>query len=222
MGGSSYYNSMQFGMNKRFSHGLQMQFAYTFSKQLERLRYIETSDPKPSQMTGQFDNPHRVSTGIIYELPFGTGKMKSSVSAVNKIIGGWQWSSMYIYQTGAAVGLPAVVATGVSPETSNPTIDHWFNGDSMKVMPAFTARRIPFYWNGLRVPPINNWDMGFIKNTMVYKERMKLQFRFEMINAFNRVWFGGLQTGVTASTYTQLTGQSNQPRNIQLGMKLNF
>ncbi len=224
MGGSSYYNSLQFSAVKRFSHGLNAQFAYTFSKQLEKLRYIEVSDPALSQMTGQFDNPHRVSMAIIYELPFGSGKrLKSGVSALNRVIGGWQWSSIYIYQTGQAVALPAnVVATGVAPDTGNPTIDRWFNGDSMKVMPAFTARRLPFYWNGLRVPAINNWDMAFIKNTAIYQERVKLQFRFEMINAFNRVWFGGLNTSVTNPTYTQLTGQANQPRNIQLGLKLNF
>src|SRR5207248_29220 len=130
-GGSSYYNSVQIGMNKRFSHGLNMQFAYTLSKQLEKLRYIEPSDAAPSQMTGQFDNPQRV-------------------------------------------------------------------------------------------PAINNWDMAFLKNTTVWRERAKLQFRLEMINAFNRVWFGGLNTTVTAPTYTQLTTQANQPRNIQLGLKLSF
>lgn len=217
MGGTSYYNSLQFGANKRMGHGLSGQFAYTYSKQLENLRYIEPSDRNTSQMVGQFDNPHRVSMGIIYEVPSGkaTGMLK-------KVIGGWQWSSMYIYQTGAAVGLPSVLATGVSPGLSNANIDHWFSRDSMKVLPPFTARRIPFYWSGLRVPPINNWDMGFIKNTMVYKERMKLQFRLEMINAFNRVWFGGLNTSVTSPLFTQLTGQANQPRNIQLGLKLNF
>jgi hypothetical protein len=221
-GGSSYYNSLQIGMYKRFSYGLNMQFAYTFSKQLEKLRYIEPSDPATSQMTGQFDNPQRVSMAIIYELPFGVSRLRSRVGAVNKIIGGWQWSSLYIYQTGAAVALPSVLATGISPSIDHPTIDHWFNGDSMKVLPAFAARRIPFFWGNLRVPAINNWDMAFIKNTTVYKERVKLQFRFEMINAFNRVWFGGLNTGVTSATYTQLTSQANQPRNIQLGMKLSF
>jgi len=223
MGGSSYYNSLQIGMYKRFSHGLNAQFAYTCSKQLETLRFIETSDPAPSKMTGQFDNPQRVSMAIVYELPFGKGRwMKSSVAAVDKIIGGWQWSTMFIHQTGAAVALPAAVATGASPSVDKPTIGRWFNGDSLKVLPAFAARRIPFYWGDLRVPPINNWDMAFLKNTMVYKERVKLQLRFEMINAFNRVWFGGLNTGVTSPTYTQLTTQANQPRIVQLGLKLNF
>jgi hypothetical protein len=129
---------------------------------------------------------------------------------------------MYIYQTGAAVALPAAVATGVSPKLDNPTINNWFNGASMTVMPPFTARRNPYFWTGLRNPAINNWDMGFIKNTTLYKERVKLQFRMEMINAFNRVWFGGLSTGITSATYTQLTGQANQPRNIQFGLKLSF
>src|SRR5262249_50248479 len=152
----SYYNSLQFGMNKRFSHGLHAQFAYTFSKQLESLRYIEPSDRGPSQMVGQFDNPQRVSTAIIYELPFGTGKrLQSSVGAVNKIIGGWQWTGMYIYQTGAAVAIPnGVQATGTSPELSDRSITHWFNGDSMRVLPQFTGRTIPYFWGGLRVPAI--------------------------------------------------------------------
>ena len=222
-GGTSHYHSLQIGANKRLSHGLSAQLAYTFSKQMENMRFVEQSDPTTTQMIGQGDNPHRVATAIIYELPFGEGKsMKSSIRAVDKIIGGWQWSALYIYQTGAAVALPAALATGTSPSVDNPSITHWFNGASMAVMPSFTKRTIPFYWGGLRVPAMNNWDMAILKNTMVYKERVKLQFRLEMINAFNRVWFGGLDTGVTSSTYTQLTGQANYPRNIQLGLKATF
>ena len=221
-GGTSDYHSLQVSAIKRMSHGLNMQLAYTFSKQIEELRYTEPSDPAPARTIGQFDNPHRVSTAIIYELPFGTGSLKSGVGAVDKLIGGWQWSAMYIYQTGAAVALPAAIATGTSPDRSDATIDHWFNGASMTVMPAFTARRIPWYWPGLRVPAINNWDMSFIKNTWVYKERVKLQLRCEMINAFNRVWFGGLVTNPSAATYTMLTSQANPPRNIQFGLKLTF
>ena len=222
MGGTSYYNSLQIGANKRFGNGLNAQFAYTLSKLLESLRYVETSDPKPSQHIGQFDNPHRFSAGIIYELPFGTGQKFRANNALDKVIGGWQWSAMYIYQTGAAVALPAALATGTSPSIDNPTIDRWFNGASMAVLPPFTARRIPYYWNQLRVPNMNNWDMSFIKNTTVYKERFKLQFRMELINAFNRVWFGAPNTGITSPTYTQITGQANTPRNIQFGLKLTY
>ena len=221
-GGTSYYNSLQIGANKHFTYGLNAQVAYTFSKQIETLRYIEPGDAAPSKMTGQFDNPQRVSMGIIYELPFGPGKWLRSNAAVNKVIGGWQWSTMYIYQTGAAVALPAVLATGASPGVSNPGVGNWFNRASLAVLPAYTPRTIPFFWSGLRVPPINNWDMSFIKNTLVYKDRVKLQFRAEMINALNRPWFGGLDTNPASPTYTQLNSQANNPRNIQFGLKVNF
>jgi hypothetical protein len=217
-GGKSHYHSLQISGVQRFAAGTMIQFAYTFSRQIETLRYIEPSDPAPSKMIGQFDNPHRFSSGIIYELPFGKG----TSATVKKLIGGWQWNAMYIYQTGAAVSLPAAVATGVSPKLDNRTIGNWFNGASLAVLPAFTARRNPYFWSGLRGPAINNWDMGFIKNTAVFGDRFKVQFRLEMINAFNRVLFGSLMTGITSATYTQLLGQSNQPRNIQLGLKINF
>src|SRR5258708_25973261 len=102
-GGISYYNSVQIGVNKRFRHGLNMQFAYTLSKQLEKLRYIEPSDSALSQMTGQFDNPQRVSMGIIYELPFGAGKpMKSNFMMVNKTISAWPVRSLVLYHKAAA------------------------------------------------------------------------------------------------------------------------
>ena len=221
-GGTSHYHSLQMTGVKRFGAGASIQFAYTFSKQIETLRFIEPSDPAPSKMIGQFDNPHRFSAGIIYDLPFGRGKRSSGNWAIDKLIGGWQWSALYIYQTGAAVALPAAQATGVSPKLDNPTISNWFNGASMTVLSPFTARRIPYFWTGLRNPAMNNWDMGFIKNTDVFRERVKAQLRVEMINAFNRVWFGGLNTGITSPIYTQLTSQANQPRNIQLGLKISF
>jgi hypothetical protein len=69
---------------------------------------------------------------------------------------------------------------------------------------------------------MNNWDMGFIKNTWIYKERVKLQFRAEFMNTFNRVWFLGLDTGVTSGTQGQLTYQGNRPRDIQFGLKVIF
>ncbi|MBM3786511.1 MAG: carboxypeptidase regulatory-like domain-containing protein [Acidobacteria bacterium] len=223
MGGTSVYHSLQMGANHRLRSGLSLQAAYTFSKQLESLRYVEPSDTFLPQMIGQFDNPHRVSLGLIYELPLGEGRAwKSNVRVLDRIIGGWQWSAMYIYQTGQAVALPQAVATGTSPKRDNATIQNWFNGGALSVMPPFTARRLPFYWGDLRNPAINNWDMAFLKDTAIGRERIKLQFRAEFVNAFNRVWFGGLNTGITSPTYTQLLGQANQPRNIQLGLKLSF
>lgn len=222
MGGTSNYHSLQTGASQRLRRGLSLQLAYTFSKQLESLRYVETSDAIMPQMIGQFDNPHRLSAAVLYEFPFGQGSLRSGFRAIDRLIGGWQGSAMYIYQTGQAVALPAALATGASPKIDNPTITRWFNGASMVVLPPFTPRRLPFYWGDLRVPAINNWDIAFLKNTNVARERVRIQFRLEMLNAFNRVWFGGLNTNVLSPLYTQLTSQQNNPRNIQLALKLIF
>jgi hypothetical protein len=222
-GGTSYYNSLQLSASKRMSQGLTGQLAFTWSREMETLRYIEPSDPAPSKMVGQFDNPIRVSIGAIYELPMGPGKaFHSDIAAVNKLIGGWQWSGMYIYQSGYPLGLPAVIPSGINPTISNRSVANFFNGAAFTVMPAFTARRLPIFWGSMRSPTINNMDMGIIKNTLLYKERLKLQFRCELINAFNRVWFGAPDMGPASATYTQLTSQANAPRNIQFGLKLIF
>lgn len=64
-------------------------------------------------------------------------------------------------------------------------------------------------------PAINNWDMGCVKNTYVYQERVKLQFRLEMINAFNRIWLGGwLQRSPTRLRYHQ-----NQSKEVFLAAR---
>ena len=84
------------------------------------------------------------------------------------------------------------------------------------------ARRNPWQWGDIRQASINNWDMSFMKNTFVYKERVKLQLRCELINALNRVWFGQPNVNPANANYGRVTGQSNNPRNIQLGAKLIF
>ncbi|MEK7408626.1 MAG: TonB-dependent receptor [Acidobacteriota bacterium] len=221
--GRSFYHSLQLGANRRLSTGLSVQATYTWSKLIEQLRYIEASDPGPSRMIGEFDNPHRVTMAAIYELPFGPGKPLAPASPVlSRLAGGWQISAIYIYQTGRALFLPAALATGTSPKIPNPTIDRWINPDAMRILPPFTARRIPWTWNDLRQHDMNNWDISILKNTSLHQERVKLQFRCEMINAFNRTWFGGPDVNPASGSYTRVLGQANQPRNIQLALKLTF
>jgi len=220
--GKSSYHSLQVTANRRMGAGLSVQSTYTWGKLLEELRFVELFDPQPSNMIGEFDNPHRVTAAVIYELPFGRGGLASSNRAVNTLIGGWQANAIYIYQTGAAVWLPAAVATGINPKIDSPTIDTWFNRDAMRVLPAFTPRRIPWMWNDLRQHAMNNWDISILKNTPLKGERLRLQFRLEMINAFNRVWFAGPDVNPASGSYARVLAQANAPRNIQLALKLQF
>ena len=221
--GKSSYHSLQVTANKRMSFGLTVQGGYTWSRSLDELRYINLWDPAPSKMIGEHDNPHRIAMAVIYELPFGHGKpVTSRFAPLNKVFGGWQFSGLYIYQTGVAAWLLPVLATGISPKIADPTIDNYFNRDSMKVLPPFTPRRIPCMWNDLRQPSMNNWDIAILKQTVVYKERVRLQFRAELNNAFNRVWFGIPEVSPTNLNYGRITTQANNPRDIQFALKLMF
>ncbi|HKS43156.1 MAG TPA: hypothetical protein VJX74_21255, partial [Blastocatellia bacterium] len=81
---------------------------------------------------------------------------------------------------------------------------------------------------------VNNFDLSLVKNTSI-KESVRLQLRFEAINAFNHVWFptgnnvngittNGVVTSPTAATFGQVvqSNQANYPRRIQLGIKVLF
>jgi hypothetical protein len=80
--GRSWYHSLQITRSRRMTAGLDLQATYTWSKQIEQLRYIEPSDPGPSKMIGAFHNPHRVTMAAIYELPLGKGLRLTARSAI--------------------------------------------------------------------------------------------------------------------------------------------
>jgi Carboxypeptidase regulatory-like domain/TonB-dependent Receptor Plug Domain len=82
--------------------------------------------------------------------------------------------------------------------------------------------------NGVLLSPgLDLWDISAIKNVKI-SERFRFQFRGEFFNAFNHTNFGepslsgaGLGTNVDSSNFGQVT-TAHDPREIQLGGKLNF
>jgi hypothetical protein len=80
----------------------------------------------------------------------------------------------------------------------------------------------------LRGPGINNWDLAVIK-AFAIRERLRLQFRTEMYNAFNHTQFSAFDTTARFDARgAQVNGQLGQftaarnPRYIQLALRLNF
>jgi hypothetical protein len=49
-----------------------------------------------------------------------------------------------------------------------------------------------------------------------------MEVRLEAFNALNRVQFAGPDTRVGNATFGKITAQANQPRQVQLGLKLYF
>ncbi len=73
-------------------------------------------------------------------------------------------------------------------------------------------------------PGVNTWDLGMTKN-FKFTERYRLQFRWEMFNAFNRVTFGQPNNNVASGANFGLINYTNgayPSRVMQGALKLNF
>ncbi|MBI3404606.1 MAG: TonB-dependent receptor [Acidobacteria bacterium] len=121
-GGDSYYHAAYFSLRRRFEKGLDLGFSYTLSKSIDVLSVDPTGaatggglsstsfSRTPTDVTNirldralsDFNNKHVVQTNLLYELPFGKGKrwMSGVPNWTNQVIGGWQWTGIFIYQSG--------------------------------------------------------------------------------------------------------------------------
>jgi hypothetical protein len=223
--GRSYYHSLQVTVSKRYSKGLSMLAAYTWSKKMDRYRFINASDPGPSKMIGYYDAPQRFSVGLVYELPVGPGRRWGWKSgAGGKLLEGWQVGANGVFQSGLPIALNAgVVLTGVSPTLSpdQRSRQQWFNLSSMAALPAFTLRSAPWAVASLRADCMNNWDSALIKNTSV-REKLKMQLRWEIFNTVNRVQYGVPDINPVSASYGSISYQANSPRQMQVALRLMF
>ena len=76
-------------------------------------------------------------------------------------------------------------------------------------------------YTGVRMDKTKNLDFSLFKNFQI-TERFRLAFRAEAFNLTNTPVFGAPGTTVNGANFGIITGQSNTPRNVQLGLKLVF
>lgn len=224
--GTSIYHSLQSSITKRYAAGVQMGFTFTWSKQMENIRYSDLTAGGPAHTIGEYDRPKRVTFNLVWDLPIGAGKaLPVENKVLDRIVGGWQVSSMHIYQSGGPIMLSTtMLPTGTSPhlDRSNQTVDRWYNTAAFTPFPAYTVRTLPYLLTDLRNDGQVNWDISILKNIPIVRERIRSQFRFEMFNALNRVQFGNPIIDPTSAANGKITGQANAPRMIQLGLKVIF
>ena len=71
--------------------------------------------------------------------------------------------------------------------------------------------------NILQGPGVNNVDMGLSKSFR-FKERYRVQFRWEMFNAFNRATFDNPNNSVTSGSFGRITSTKGSGAGYEQGL----
>ncbi len=232
-GGNSSYHSMQWNLEKRFTHGYSILANYTWSKTIDDLSATNPFNRAVSRGPSNFDVPHNFKFSNLWDIP----RLKVNPAA-GKLLNGWQVNAILVRQS----GFPFTVASGVDNSFSNVGSDRadYIGGSAKlndgrpladKLVQWFDTSRFVVNAPGtfgnsgrniLRGPGFFNTDLGLLKSTGI-TERVNLQFRAEFFNVFNHANFRLPASNISSSQRGRITAviDDNQ-RIIQLGLKVLF
>jgi hypothetical protein len=239
----SNYHSLQVGLNRRFSHGVQTQVSYTWSKCLDDASGtygLEGGIPWSDPLSGSydhgrcfFDRPQVFRLSGVYAFPFNQ----------NILVKGWQMSANFVAQSGSPwnvlVGFDqsgGVVAGSERPNLVMPAdqimtgnINQWANPAGFSLPAPGTLGNLQRDF--LSAPGTVDFDYSVIKETPI-KEQVHLQFRAEFFNLLNHANFAlpnanaFVQTvnggGAPNPTFGKITATTTSSRQIQFALKILF
>jgi hypothetical protein len=210
----SNYNGLQVRLEKRFSHGLQFEAAYTYSHALDDASdaslgsqnqgdFRLQTEPFLEYGNADFDVRHRFVFSYIYSLPFGNGQRfgGDATGVKNQLIGNWQVTGIVSAQTGNwftptddIVNISNSDCGGGVFNCARPNVIANPNGPPC--IPGTIFNTCAFVANTtfgtfgdagrniIRGPGLQNWDMSFIKEFPVH-EQMHFEFRAELFTIWN-------------------------------------
>ena len=250
--GRQRYDALEAKATHRFRGGYSAQVAYTYAKTIEAVSVLNQQDIDLTDLTntrlerrlGQWDVPHHFAAVISGELPFGRRKRYGSNwhPIVNGFLGNWNVNMQYVHQLGFPFDFPnaAPLSAGsarLDPDGRDalaktkgrsqfdPSYDKWFNTALFptKAQAPFTLRDFPTRFPDVRSPLLTVSEISLYKEFPI-KERLKLQFRVDLQNAFNYPFFGKLQSAnVADSRFGQLQADiTNEPRLVVGVIKVIF
>jgi outer membrane receptor protein involved in Fe transport len=193
------------------------------------------------------DQPHTLVANFQYDLPLGRGrKLLNQNKALDWIVGGWNLSGVLTLQSGLPISVGSNANTTnsfggaqrphqIGPSASGIPIreqidaqlrgdtsrNSYFNRNSFVNPPQFTFGTTGRCLPDIRGPVYHNFDLSILRG-FKFSERVRLQFRAELFNAFNYVNFqppSGVVFGL--NTFGVITAAGNA-RITQLGLKLYY
>jgi hypothetical protein len=221
----SNYHAGTLSIRQRLGTSLTADFNYTLSQSHDDASGLQTSTAYggafilnplrqgDNYSNSDFDVRHIINANAVYEIPFGRGRRFFSGigQAGNAILGGWQISGIFRWNSGQPIISPyddARWATNWNAQSSGvrirpvetcPTQGGKLFGNCL--LDAYTSFRGAYPGetgdrNVLRYPGYINLDMGLSKSfDMPWSETQKLQVRFEAFNVTNTQRMGDIDYG---------------------------
>jgi len=240
---TSNYNSLQVSMNRRFSEGLTVGVAYTWSKLLttnpqdRSLGVADAYNLKGDYGLSTLNTPQILVVSYDYQFPF----YKNERNLAGYALGGWELSGITNIQSGQSVTVTQSADPFATPANNNSGLN-MARGATAQLRadligdPHGPKTAAEFFNTAAFVPAVGHfgteqpgtvlgpgfqlWDLSLIKNFR-FAERVGLQLRLEAFNAFNHGSPNSVDLNVNSGTFGQVNGW-HDPRTVQLGVKVNF
>jgi Carboxypeptidase regulatory-like domain len=243
---SSIYHALQFSGRKTIG-SLNLSVAYTYSHSIDDSSdryngdFVNSYDPSAARATSTFDRRHVLNVSYVYDLPFF-----KKPGITHSMLGGWQWSGIVAYSTGAPLnitngtdigdnaGVGNGVGTGSYPDlVGNPRANvpppsqvtgpqyagYFYNPAAYAAPTGLTFGNVGR--NSLAGPSRTNFDMALFKHFAI-RESTAFEFRFEAFNVFNHTqWNPPGSTALGNSDFFEINS-AHLSRILQLGAKFIF
>jgi hypothetical protein len=213
--GSSWYDSMQTKLEKRFSNGLSILSSYTWAHAIDNtpggfcIPGPDVSGCGPSNPVlgldldkgnSDLDVRHRFTFANVLDLPFGRNRRFASDMplGLDYIVGGWQLNNVVTIQSGPVF---SVFANGARVDLIGDPFANLANGRQLN-RAAFRAAQTPIFASSPTGPRFGNlgrntfrgerqefWDASLFKNIPMrwISEDFAAQIRIQAYNVLNHI-----------------------------------
>ncbi len=237
VGTNTWYHSLQAKFDRRFTRGMMVTTAYTWSKGLnlaEDNGDISLPISVPLNKGRMQDNrTHTFVQSYIYELPFGKNKRWAESGPGALLAGGWQFQGVITLMTGE----------WLTPNTSGALINAPGNAARPNVIgavqyPRRYGRGEKFFDPSAFVNPaqntLGNAGRGIICGPglrelsaslfrdVSLREGLVLTLRFESFNLSNTPYYNNPNVTFTSAQFGEINTAQATQRQLQLGVTLRF
>ncbi len=226
--GDSWYNSLQTKLTKRYSHGLTVNSAFTWSKAEANPAGAVNNvfNRQNSKSITNFDQPFIFNTGLTYIIPkFERSKLLST------IVSDWTFGGLFQYASGAPIPTPTATTNQNSLLFQNTLMNrvpgvplylenlncHCIDPNKQFVLnPAAWANPAAGTW-GTAAPYYSDFryerrpsEQVSLGRVFKIREKMSMQIRAEFFNIFNRTYLSNPNV-TTSPTVSQARNSAGVP-----------